>query len=105
MFSADHLFSQHERCFNPKRVLIRGASGSGKTELCRYVLRSWLTGTWPAKDRPVKLLLYIDLSITEPGARLVDEVRRQCLPPTYLARDVDIEFMLGECGDQVRIVM
>ena len=45
------------------------------------------------------------MTLVEPNGRLIDEIRKQCLPYTYAAKDEDIEYMLNENKEHVLIII
>ena len=39
----DEVLSPHQKCHNPRRILLEGASGTGKSLLCHYLAYGWAT--------------------------------------------------------------
>ena len=76
------MFNAHSKCATPKRILIEGEAGVGKTTLLKYITEQWAKNLNPNLQEKFKLVMYVDLRTARSG-NLLETILEQCLPDYY----------------------
>lgn len=82
------MFRPSERTAEPRRVLLEGDVGVGKTTALKYLAEQWSRQLAPRLVDAFKLVLYVDLKVARGGGGLLETLLAQCLPP-HQQRTVD----------------
>ena len=98
------LFSSYAGNENPRRLLIEGDSGIGKTTFCRHLAYEWARGniTW---DDKFKMVFLIDVRmIHKKGREIEDVILEQCLPFSFKKSREEIAAVLQKHQKQVLFI-
>ena len=80
IFNTFDIFRPHEKCQNPKRVLIEGAPGLGKTTLCQKVAYDWAKRRQEADRHFLKFDVVFLLTCRNIESGLWESIDDQLLP-------------------------
>lgn len=99
------LFDSYSKNEFPQRLLIEGASGVGKTTLCRYLVYEWARGNLTWGER-FKLVFHIDMRMIHKKSKEIEDVLlEQCLPFSFKKSHDEIAAILRKHQKNVLFVL
>ena len=76
------IFQPHVKSQRPRRALIEGQAGVGKTTMAKYFVGEWAKARDEGLVEKFKLVFYLDLRTAIPGD-VLGTIAEQCLPENY----------------------
>jgi hypothetical protein len=98
------LFDAYDTNENPRRLLLEGASGIGKTTFCRHLAYEWARGNLTFSEK-FKIVFHIDVRmIHKKHKEIEDVILDQCLPFSYKKSKDEITSVLQTNQQQVLFI-